>query len=120
MFDTIQKLKYRASAGVAQAQEELNSRLNDRMELPLPGLHGEKLYLTGGGLRGTLFAVYEFLEACLGCRFYSSDFEKIPHLDTIELDPIDDRQVPVFTVRDNFWADYNHHKDFAFKRKIRL
>lgn len=79
---------------------------------------GEKLYLTGGGLRGTLFAVYEFLEACLGCRFYSSDFEKIPHLDTIELDPIDDRQVPVFTVRDNFWADYNHHKDFAFKRKM--
>ena len=47
MFDTIQKLKYRASAGIAQAQDELNSRLNDRMELPLPGLHGEKLYLTG-------------------------------------------------------------------------
>ena len=47
MFDTIQKLKYHAGAGVTQAQEELNSRLNDRMELPLPGLHGEKLYLTG-------------------------------------------------------------------------
>ena len=47
MFDTIQKLKYRANAGIAVAQEELNSRLKDRMELPLPGLHGEKLYLTG-------------------------------------------------------------------------
>lgn len=47
MFDTIQKLKYRANAGIATAQDELNSRLNDRMELPLPGLHGEKLYLTG-------------------------------------------------------------------------
>ena len=47
MFDTIQKLKYRANAGIAAAQDELNSRLNDRMELPLPGLHGEKLYLTG-------------------------------------------------------------------------
>ena len=47
MFDTIQKLKYRANAGIAAAQDELNNRLNDRMELPLPGLHGEKLYLTG-------------------------------------------------------------------------
>lgn len=47
MFDTIQKLKYRANAGIAAAQDELNSRLNDRMEIPLPGLHGEKLYLTG-------------------------------------------------------------------------
>lgn len=47
MFDTIQKLKYRAHAGLAQAKEELNNRLADRMELPLIGLHGEKLYLTG-------------------------------------------------------------------------
>ena len=47
MFDTIQKLKYRANAGLAQAKEELNNRLADRMELPLVGLHGEKLYLTG-------------------------------------------------------------------------
>ena len=47
MFDTIQKLKYRANAGITQAQAELAERLGDRVELPLPGLHGEKLYLTG-------------------------------------------------------------------------
>ena len=47
MFDTIQKLKYRANAGLAQAKDELNNRLTDRMELPLAGLHGERLYLTG-------------------------------------------------------------------------
>ena len=47
MFDTIQKLKYRANAGIAQAQAELANRLNDRVALPLPGLHGETLYLTG-------------------------------------------------------------------------
>ena len=47
MFDSLQMLKYRANAGITQAQDELNSRLNDRMELPLPGLHGEKLFLTG-------------------------------------------------------------------------
>ena len=47
MFDTIQKLKYRANSGLAQAKEELDQRLSDRLELPLVGLHGEKLYLTG-------------------------------------------------------------------------
>ena len=46
MWDSIQKLEYRAKANLADAQEELQSRLSDRMELPLIGLHGEKLYLT--------------------------------------------------------------------------
>ena len=66
------KLKYRAGAGVAQAQEELHSRLNDRMELPLPGLHGEKLYLTGvTALRekaAELNAMYEKLPAHRGIK----------------------------------------------------
>ena len=47
MWDTIQKLEYRARAGIADAHEELNTRLTDRLELPLSGLHGEKLFLTG-------------------------------------------------------------------------
>ncbi|MBO4366427.1 MAG: hypothetical protein J5843_02085, partial [Clostridia bacterium] len=79
---------------------------------------GEKLFLTGGGPRGTLYAVYEWLEAYLGCRFYSSDFEKIPQSDTVILEPIDDRQVPVFTVRNNFWSDYIRNVGFAAKRKM--
>ena len=72
MFDTIQKLKYRANAGITQAQEELNIRLNDRLELPLPGLHGEKLYLTGvTALRekaAELDAMYQKLPAHRGVR----------------------------------------------------
>ena len=47
MWDSIQKLEYRARAGIADAHEELNTRLTDRLELPLSGLHGEKLFLTG-------------------------------------------------------------------------
>lgn len=47
MWDTIQKLEYRAKANLTQAITELNDRLTDRVELPLPGLAGEKLYLTG-------------------------------------------------------------------------
>lgn len=72
MFDTIQKLKYRANAGIAAAQDELNSRLNDRMELPLPGLHGEKLYLTGVTALRTkaeeLDAMYDKLPASRGVK----------------------------------------------------
>ena len=47
MWDTIKKLEYRAQANLPGAKEELSSRLTDRMELPLSGLLGEKLYLTG-------------------------------------------------------------------------
>lgn len=46
-WDTIQKLTYRANAGLPGAQAELNYRLHDRIALPLPGLNGETLYLTG-------------------------------------------------------------------------
>ena len=46
MPDTIQNLHFHGNAHFADATQELNSRLNDRMELPLSGLHGEKLYLT--------------------------------------------------------------------------
>lgn len=46
-WDTLQKLTYRANAGISHAQAELHYRLRDRRELPLPGLHGETLYLTG-------------------------------------------------------------------------
>ena len=43
----IHKLKYQVSGGIQRAEAELNYRLSDRTVLPLPGLHGERLYLTG-------------------------------------------------------------------------
>ncbi len=47
MWDTIKTLKYRADANIPEAKAELENRLHDRRELPLPGINGEKLYLTG-------------------------------------------------------------------------
>ncbi len=47
MWDTIQKLEYRKKANIPEAAEELQQRLSDRVLLPLPGIHGEKLFLTG-------------------------------------------------------------------------
>lgn len=72
MWDTIAKLQYRAKANIADSQKELNTRLTDRMELPLEGLHGEKLYLTGiSALRkkaAQLDAMYDQLPAHRGVR----------------------------------------------------
>lgn len=47
MWDTIQKLTYRAKANIPKAAAELEERLRDRRELPLAGIHGERLYMTG-------------------------------------------------------------------------
>lgn len=47
MWDTIRKLQYRANAKVPGARAELDARLHDRVELPLSGIMGERLYLTG-------------------------------------------------------------------------
>ena len=80
---------------------------------------GEKLYLVGGEQRGTLYAVYEFLESYLGCRFYSSDFEVVPANATITLEQIaEDKQIPVFDTREILWNDYDGNYDFKVKRKI--
>lgn len=47
MWETIKKLEYRVLAKLPGAEAALKARLTDRMELPLRGLSGEKLYLTG-------------------------------------------------------------------------
>ncbi len=80
----------------------------DRKELGDEGFiiktEGSKLYLVGGELRGTLYSVYEFLEAYLGCGFYTSEVEKIPVTKTISLDQIEeDKQIPVFVYRETDW-----------------
>ena len=47
MLDTIQKLEYHVRANIPGAKDELHRRLTDRVKLPLCGLNGESLYLTG-------------------------------------------------------------------------
>lgn len=76
-----------------------------------------KLYLLGASGRGNLYAVYDFLEKFAGCRFYASYFEMIPQTDTLTVPADTDiREVPVFTVRNTFWADYKDDM-FCAKRK---
>ena len=70
----------------------------------------KKLFLVGGAPRGTLYAVYTYLEEYLGCRFYTADFEKVPTYDALPFTEIEeDKQIPVFEVRNSGWADLYDH-----------
>ena len=116
--DDIPAAEYEIIVGIAR---DANNIISDLEGLGEDGFvihtHGEKLYLLGASGRGTLYAVYAFLEKFAGCRFYASYYEKIPHTETLVVpDDIDIRDIPVFTVRNTFWADY---KDDLFCAKRR-
>ena len=79
---------------------------------------GKKIYLAGGDAYGVLYAVYEFLEKYLGCRFYTSCFEKIPQKESISLPPIEDTQKPGFPYRSLYWYEYQKSDELCAKRKV--
>ncbi len=65
---------------------------------------GPHLILSGGKQRGTLYAVYTFLEDYLGCRWYSSKVSRIPTQENISLSSIDVTQKPLLEYREPFYS----------------
>ncbi|MCS7044110.1 MAG: DUF4838 domain-containing protein [Bryobacteraceae bacterium] len=65
---------------------------------------GQHLVIAGGGPRGTLYGVYEFLER-LGCRWFTADVSRIPRLRTILLPGTPVRQEPAFEYREPFFTE---------------
>ena len=63
------------------------------------------IIIAGAGTRGTLYAVYTFLEDYLGCRWWSSKVSMIPKKDTIILGDLDVCYVPPLEYRESFWFD---------------
>jgi hypothetical protein len=63
------------------------------------------LILAGGRPRGTLYAVYTFLEDYLGCRWWSSTESTIPRRPSLAIGEIDVRYEPVFEYREPYWFD---------------
>ena len=57
------------------------------------------IHIGGDGGRGTLFAVYRFLEDALGCRWLAVGEEYIPMTATIDLQPMELATAPVFAMR---------------------
>src|SRR5439155_16220873 len=57
------------------------------------------LILAGGEPRGTLYAVYTFLEEQVGCHWWTAQASTIPHKPTLDVGTLDVRYVPPFEYR---------------------
>lgn len=90
---------------------------------------GDDLVLRGAGDRATLYAVYDFLEQDLGCRWLGpgETWEEIPQRASIEVGPIDRTELPGMKYRflrmtippetDPWYADT---LSWAVKQKINI
>jgi len=61
---------------------------------------GKDLILAGGEPRGTLYAVYTFLEDYVGCRWWTPTASTIPRRPTLRVGPLDVRYAPVLEYRE--------------------
>lgn len=94
----------------------------DREELGDEGFviktRDKKLFIVGGEVRGTLYGAYTYLEECLGCRFYTPTFEKVPTIDPLPFIEIEEiKQLPVFETRNVGWKD---SYDYEFSSKLKI
>lgn len=94
----------------------------DRSKLGTEGfalqVTGDRLILAGAGSRGTLYAVYTFLEQQLGCRWFTPELEVIPQTATVRVNAeLMDIQSPVFEYRDDYIVSAY---DAAWKAKQKL
>lgn len=66
---------------------------------------GNRLYLLGGQPRGTLYAVYTFLEDIVGVRWWGPrpDETFIPRRPTLDIPELDHRHVPALQYREAFY-----------------
>ena len=66
---------------------------------------GDKLVLAGSPPRGTLYAVYTFLEDVVGCRWWTSTESTIPKRPTLEIPELDKVYAPPLISRETFYRD---------------
>jgi hypothetical protein len=76
------------------------------------------LILAGGRPRGTIYAVYTFLETYLGCGFWTPDFETILKKKTITLGNVNYRHVSPFSYRQIYGETAHRYRNFAVKLKL--
>jgi len=76
----------------------------------------DRVFLTGKDARGTLYAVFSFLEEQLGVRWFTPTLTVVPpRSDLVRIDAaLDSAQSPVFEYRDDYWyitsgAEWNAH-----------
>ncbi len=78
---------------------------------------GDTLYLAGDRPRGTLYAVYTFLEDTVGCRWWTADAQFIPRRPTVEVPALDLVYAPTIICRE---AYYKGTTDGVFAARQKL
>ena len=80
---------------------------------------GDNLIITGQGSRGTLYAVYTFIEDVLGVKFLTSKDTWLPKNTSRDIGELNIRFAPRLQVRGMYYKDVIHKKPlFAARRKI--
>ncbi|HOW85348.1 MAG TPA: DUF4838 domain-containing protein [Candidatus Aminicenantes bacterium] len=64
---------------------------------------GGDLVLAGGGPRGTLYAVYQFLEDVVGCRWWTSTASRMPRRPSLTVGTVSIRFKPPLEYREPYW-----------------
>jgi hypothetical protein len=77
-----------------------------------------KLLITGGRPRGTLYGVYTLLEEKLGVRWFTPELEVVPHTNRIVLAALDETHVPTLEYREVFWTEMMRDADFAARHRL--
>lgn len=87
---------------------------------------GDNLILTGGRPRGTLYAVYEFLEQQVGCHWLARDTEIVPSKPTLQFPKPNIQAKPCIWMRDIYTTYHTmmptgemarRHSDFLLRNK---
>ncbi len=76
-----------------------------------------RLLLAGGRPRGTLYAVYRFLQQSCGCRWWTPWAETIPAQPTLAVPALDRREQPAFRWRDVNWFPA-FDRDWAARNQV--
>ncbi len=105
-------LSTRAPKMILVGGGEILAEIEPRLDITGLGKEGfairtndSHLILAGGKQRGTLYAVYTFLEDYLGCRWYSSKVSRIPEEKVIEIPSINVSYKPALEYREPYYTD---------------
>jgi hypothetical protein len=79
---------------------------------------GEDLLLAGGRPRGTLYAVYSFLEDVVGVRWWTATDKFIPQRPTLQIDSLNVVYVPQFQYREVL--NWGLEEDLTFTTKMKV
>lgn len=79
--------------------------------------HGGDIHFWGGSKRGTLYAVYSFLEEALGCRWYSSKVSVAPTRSKWRFRKLDHSEAPGIRIRDNCVLDVRTNPVFSARMR---